>query len=163
MLTLAPAAVYARVASPFGPLVLRAEDGVLTGLFFADCLHAPPVRTDDFGADPVFAMVEEQVAEYARGERRAFDLPWRAAGTDFNEAVWMETAKIPFGATITYGELAARAGHPHSARAVGAALGRNPVCLVVPCHRVIGADGQLTGFAGGVDRKRRLLELEAVR
>jgi len=102
-----------------------------------------------------------QLGEYFTGRRRAFDLPLAPVGTDFQKAVWRALTETPFGRTMTYGELAHRLGRPSAARAVGAANGMNPIAIIVPCHRVIGADGRLTGYAGGLDIKRKLLELEA--
>jgi methylated-DNA-[protein]-cysteine S-methyltransferase len=104
--------------------------------------------------------VREQLAEYFAGERREFDVPMQLAGTAFQRRVWEELVRIPYGTTITYAELARRVGRPTAVRAVGAANGRNPISILVPCHRVIGADGKLTGYGGGVERKQWLLELE---
>ncbi len=110
---------------------------------------------------PLLVELGAQLASYFAGERRTFDLPLDLTGTPFQLEVWAALGRIPFGATITYGELAGLLGRPGSARAVGTAVGRNPVSIIVPCHRVVGADGSLTGFAGGLDVKARLLELEA--
>jgi methylated-DNA-[protein]-cysteine S-methyltransferase len=107
-----------------------------------------------------FAEVRRQLDEYFAGERVEFDLELASDGSDFEQRVWRALAEIPYGETISYGELAHRIGHPDGARAVGMANGRNPISIVVPCHRVIGADGSLTGYGGGIDRKRFLLELE---
>lgn len=106
------------------------------------------------------ARVAQQLREYFRGERRRFELELRPSGTDFQRSVWKELLRVPYGTTITYRELARRVGRPKAVRAVGQANGRNPIPIVVPCHRVIGADGKLTGFGGGLDVKRRLLDLE---
>jgi methylated-DNA-[protein]-cysteine S-methyltransferase len=154
--------IYTRHDSAFGPLLLLARDGYLTGLYFADQLHAPAIdtgwrRDDD---DSLFAQAIREVSEFAIGERHAFSLPFAAAGTPFQKQVWREIAGIPFGETRSYGELASRLGA--FARAVGSAAGRNPLCLLIPCHRVVGTNGALTGYAGGVQCKRRLLELEQV-
>jgi methylated-DNA-[protein]-cysteine S-methyltransferase len=102
------------------------------------------------------------LAEYFAGKRRRFEVPLAPDGTQFQRAVWQAISKVGFGETISYGELARRAGHPGSARAAGAATGRNPIGIIVPCHRVMGSDGSLTGYAGGLARKRALLELEGV-
>jgi methylated-DNA-[protein]-cysteine S-methyltransferase len=107
------------------------------------------------------ADVRRQVGEYAKGKRRAFDLELAAEGPDFNRSVWQALLDIPFGTTTSYGAIAKKIGHPGSARAVGAANGANPIALVVPCHRVIGSDGSLTGYGGGLPLKRKLLEHEA--
>ncbi len=107
------------------------------------------------------ARAVRQLEEYFRGQRRRFDLELAPEGTDFERRVWDEVLRIPFGATDTYGEIARRLGEPDAARAVGVANARNPVAIVIPCHRVIGADGDLTGYAGGLDRKRWLLDMES--
>ena len=111
-------------------------------------------------SDAPFAAVREQLAEYFAGERQEFDVPLKLAGTPFQQRVWRELVRIPFGTTITYAELARRIGQPTASRAVGHANGRNPISILVPCHRVIGADGKLTGYAGGVEKKQWLLAWE---
>lgn len=140
-----------------GPLHLTASGGALTGLRFGS---GPAVgeRADD---DPVLARAVAQLTAYFAGERRSFDLPLAPAGTAFQLAVWAALREIPYGTTVSYGELARRLGSPSASRAVGLANGRNPIAIVVPCHRVIGADGSLTGFGGGMAAKRTLLDLEA--
>ena len=150
--------------SPIGPLTLVAEEGRLAGLYMAVAGHEPdavtlgaPARGDP---DPVLAAAVSQLREYFAGTLTRFDLPLALAGTDFQRAVWAALQAIPYGARISYGELARRIGLPSASRAVGLANGRNPVSIVVPCHRVVGADGRLTGYGGGLDRKRFLLELE---
>jgi methylated-DNA-[protein]-cysteine S-methyltransferase len=140
--------------SPLGPIRLRARDGALCELSFtAGARGGEP-------SDPVLAEARAQLEAYFAGERTAFDLPLAPAGTPFDRRVWELVSAIPHGRTATYGELAARLGAPGSARAVGAANGRNPIAIVIPCHRVIGARGALTGYAYGVDRKAALLALE---
>jgi methylated-DNA-[protein]-cysteine S-methyltransferase len=148
------------VDSPLGPLTLRAHDGVLSGLYMAEHRHGPPA--DALGTpDPDgLPAVREQLAAYFAGERTSFDVPLDLRGTAFQQRVWAELLAIPYGGTRTYGELAAALGAPAASRAVGLANGRNPVSIVVPCHRVVGASGSLTGYAGGVERKRALLDLE---
>jgi len=156
---------YARIDTPLGKLLATAVDDHLTGLYFDGKPHAPKPRADwreEAGAK-VFAECARQVDEYLAGKRNAFELPLAPAGTAFQQRVWREIARIPFGETITYAELARRAGAPGSARAAGAATGRNPLSIVVPCHRVVGSAGALTGYAGGIPRKARLLALEAGR
>jgi methylated-DNA-[protein]-cysteine S-methyltransferase len=143
--------------TPLGDIVLTGAGSALTGLSFAGETPPPGRRDDAALAEPA-----RQVREYFAGERTAFDLPLRLHGTDFDCEVWEAVAAIGYGETATYGELADRIGRPGAARAVGAANGRNPIALIVPCHRVIGAAGALTGYAYGVDRKRALLELEGV-
>lgn len=147
----------ARIESPIGPLTALVDgDGALTHLLFAH--HPAPAGAvwDENRCAPVRAQLEE----YFRGERDAFDLPLSPAGTEFQRRVWDELARIPFGETVNYRDLAERVGRPGAARAVGRANATNPIPIILPCHRVIGADGSLTGYAGGMDAKRRLLDLE---
>lgn len=148
------------IDSPYGPLTLVATDRVLAGLYMAGQRHRPAEET--FGvADPgPFEEVSEQLDAYFAGELRDFDLPLHLAGTPFQRSVWAELRRIPYGETRTYGELAEHLGKPGASRAVGLANGRNPVGIIVPCHRVIGASGSLTGYGGGLDRKQRLLAFE---
>jgi methylated-DNA-[protein]-cysteine S-methyltransferase len=122
--------------------------------------HALPRPPLDDPEAPPLAAAAAQLDEYFAGERRDFDLELDLRGTEFQRAVWDELLRIPYGETMSYGELARRLGRPERVRAVGAANGRNPVAIVVPCHRVIGADGSLTGYGGGLDRKRALLAVE---
>ena len=146
--------------SPIGELTLVADGDALTGLFFTGRPHEPKPAALGERADEGFAEVRRQLAEYFAGPRTAFDLPLAAHGTAFEHQVWDLLKEIPYGQTRSYGDLARRLGDPALAQAVGWANGRNPISLIVPCHRVIGADGRLTGYAGGLDRKRYLLELE---
>ncbi|MGI8535936.1 MAG: methylated-DNA--[protein]-cysteine S-methyltransferase [Mycobacteriales bacterium] len=143
-----------------GPLTLVADGDALTGLYQAGQRHRPAAST--FGArdDDVLPGVREQLHAYFAGELEDFGVPLATRGTPFQAAVWAALRAVPYGTTCTYGELAAAVGRPTAVRAVGAANGRNPVCIVVPCHRVVGADGTLTGYAGGTDRKSLLLEHE---
>ena len=153
---------YARLMTPLGTLIATAVGGALTGLYYEGGRHAPSVSRE-WKEDPASAPIAKcarQLAEYLDGRRQCFDLPLAPEGSQFQRRVWIEIARIPFGETITYAELAARAGAPGSARAAGAATGRNPLSIVVPCHRVVGSDGSLTGYAGGLERKTKLLELE---
>jgi methylated-DNA-[protein]-cysteine S-methyltransferase len=143
--------------TPLGDAVLTGDEHHLTGLSFATDAPLPGERDD-----ARFTDATHQLREYFAGERTAFDVPLRLEGSDFEQAVWAALTRIPYGQTITYGDLADSLGRPTAARAVGAANGRNPIALIVPCHRVIGAGGALTGYAYGVDRKRTLLELEGV-
>jgi methylated-DNA-[protein]-cysteine S-methyltransferase len=144
------------IPSPIGPLTAVREDGVLVGLWMG------PTDVEDLGPrdDEAFADVRAQLDEYFAGSRTSFDLALRASGNALQRAVWELIAAIPYGATRTYGELAGDLGDRSLAQAVGAACGRNPLPVVVPCHRVVGADGSLVGFGGGLDRKRFLLDLE---
>jgi methylated-DNA-[protein]-cysteine S-methyltransferase len=149
---------YTLHPSPVGDLLLTAGESGLTGLYMRDSPAGPPrswVRDD-----ALFGVATAQLDEYFAGRRTAFDLRIAPAGTPFELRVWDELRRIPYGETTTYGELAQRLGHPGAARAVGRANGRNPISIVVPCHRVIGASGALTGYAGGLERKRALLTLE---
>ena len=149
-----------RIDSPVGPLMLAADDAGLRHIEFRDNRH-PADRTDWHGGEhPILQTAETQLAEYFAGSRRDFDLPLAPQGTEFQLQVWHELARIPFGATISYAQLAQRIGNPSGTRAVGAANGRNPLPIVLPCHRVIGADGSMTGFGGGLPTKEFLLRLE---
>jgi methylated-DNA-[protein]-cysteine S-methyltransferase len=149
------------VDSPVGDLVVVAEDGGLIGLYFAHRHRGRP-EPAGFGArdDSGFEAARQQLKEFFAGGRRTFDLPLAPRGDDFQQQVWELIAAIPYGSTRTYGELAADLGDRSMAQAVGAAVGQNPLSLLVACHRVVGAGGKLTGYAGGLDRKRFLLELE---
>ncbi len=141
--------------SPVGALRLRAEPDALVGVEFLGPAAAAPASPDL--SHPVLAEARRQLGEYFAGERTAFELPLRARGTPFQERVWAALARIPYGETRSYREIATEIGRPESVRAVGAANGRNPLAIVVPCHRVIGADGSLTGYGGGLPRKTWLL------
>jgi methylated-DNA-[protein]-cysteine S-methyltransferase len=145
------------IDSPIGELLLLGDGHALTGLRMEPFEIAPGARQDP-GA---FAGAEAQLRAYFDGELREFDLPLAPHGTEFQLRVWAALRAIPYGETATYGEIAAEVGRPDAPRAVGAANGRNPIAVIVPCHRVIGSDGTLTGFGGGLERKRILLELEA--
>jgi len=156
---------YARLKTPLGTLLATAAGETLTGLYFDGRPHAPQVR-EEWKDDPqasLFGECARQLAAYLAGNRRDFDLPLAPEGTPFQRRVWREIARIAYGETIAYAELARRAGAPASARAAGAATGRNPLSIVVPCHRVVGSAGSLTGYAGGIERKARLLALEGRR
>jgi methylated-DNA-[protein]-cysteine S-methyltransferase len=142
--------------SPVGDILLRADaDGRLTDLYLRHDETAP-------ASGGPFDAVREQLDAYFAGELDAFDLDLEPRGTPFQQRVWAELTKIPYGGTISYSELARRLGDPKLVRAVGLANGRNPISIVIPCHRVIGADGSLVGYGGGLERKRWLLEHEAV-
>jgi methylated-DNA-[protein]-cysteine S-methyltransferase len=159
--------VHAWHDSPIGPLLLvgeRREDGhaTINRLLMQDQKHGVPVD-DSWVEDPAaFADATLQLVEYFAGTRQTFDLPRAPQGTAFQEAVWLQLRSIPLGTTTTYGDIAARVGRPGASRAVGAAIGRYPLAIVVPCHRVVGAGGSLTGFSGGIERKAALLRLEGV-
>ncbi|MFJ9111537.1 methylated-DNA--[protein]-cysteine S-methyltransferase [Streptomyces sp. NPDC102283] len=147
--------------SPYGPLTLVATDGVLSALYMTDQRHRPPQETFGVPDPEPFGETIQQLTEYFAGDRTTFDLPLDLAGTPFQRSVWAELLKIPYGETRTYGELAEELGKPGASRAVGLANGKNPVGIIVPCHRVVGASGSLTGYGGGLDRKQRLLAFES--
>ena len=146
--------------SPIGPLTVVEHGGALVGIYMES--HKP-FPTYDLGplVDDALPAAAAQLTEYFEGRRRTFDLPLAPVGTAFQHSVWELIAAIPFGETRTYGELATALGHPSASRAVGTATGRNPISIVVPCHRVVGSTGRLTGYAGGVERKAFLLGHEA--
>ena len=152
--------LYETFDSPIGELLAVGDGEALSGLYMQAGRRPVTVPGSwERDADP-FSELREQLGEYFAGDRREFDLALAPEGSEFQLRVWEALREIPYGETESYGELAARIGHPGSARAVGAANGRNPISIVVPCHRVIGASGSLTGYAGGLERKRLLLELE---
>ena len=153
---------YSIIRSPVGALMLAADASALTGLYFVGCDHIPGAikRWTRDARHPVLREAARQLREYFAGRRKSFSLPLRLAGTDFQRRVWGEIARIPYGETVSYSTLARRAGAPLAVRAAGTSTGRNPVAIVIPCHRVMGKNGGLCGFAGGLERKRRLLELE---
>ena len=154
---------YDLVASPLGTMLLVASGDALTGIHFEGERYQPAIGAD-WRRTPdhlLLRAAQAQLDEYFAGRRTRFDLPLARIGTPFQRAVWTAIAAVPYGATIAYRELAARAGRPDSVRAAGTATGRNPWTIVVPCHRIIGANGALTGYAGGLERKRALLALEA--
>jgi methylated-DNA-[protein]-cysteine S-methyltransferase len=149
------------IDSPIGELTLVADAGVLVGVYYRHHWYRPDPATFGPRDDCGFAEAARQLGEYFAGRRTSFDLPVRADGDDFQRAVWQRIAAIPYGETVTYGDLARELGDPSLARDVGAAVGRNPLGIVLGCHRVVGKNGALTGYAGGLRRKRFLLDLEA--
>jgi methylated-DNA-[protein]-cysteine S-methyltransferase len=151
---------YTVVDSPLGPLTLAARDGALSGLYLTGHKRRPDPAELGSCTTQGFDEAARQLEEYFAGDRRTFELPLAPAGNSFAQRVWQKLQHIPYGQTRSYGELAEEFGGRGFAQAVGAANGRNPLCIVVPCHRVIGADGQLVGYAGGLDRKEFLLRLE---
>jgi methylated-DNA-[protein]-cysteine S-methyltransferase len=146
--------------SPVGTLTLTATGGRLSGLHMHEQRHAPRLPEGAERDDDGFEEVVAQLHAYFGGTLTHFDVPLELGGTDFQRRVWAGLREIPYGETISYGELARRLGSPGASRAVGLANGRNPVGIIVPCHRVIGADGSLTGYGGGIERKVWLLEHE---
>jgi methylated-DNA-[protein]-cysteine S-methyltransferase len=159
-MTASPTAITTVMDSPIGPLTLTAVGGALTGVYMNEQRHLPKLPTGCERDDAGFGHVVEQLSAYFTGALTDFDLPVELHGTDFQRRVWAALREIPYGETISYGELARWVGNPKASRAVGLANGRNPVAIIVPCHRVIGADGSLTGYGGGLDRKVWLLEHE---
>ncbi|MYV52984.1 methylated-DNA--[protein]-cysteine S-methyltransferase [Streptomyces sp. SID3212] len=160
MQTLISHRVHTTVESPLGDLTVVAEDNKLTGLYFADHRRGPAADSLGVRDEAGFEDVRRQLGEYFAGERREFALPLAPVGDAFQHRVWELLAHIPYGRTRSYGDLARELGDPALAQAVGAAVGRNPISVIVPCHRVVGADGSLVGYAGGLWRKRHLLDLE---
>lgn len=148
------------IESPVGRIYVQGDGRLLTHLYMPQHKHWSGPDPAARQAEEPFAAVREQLAEYFAGERTQFDVPLVLAGTPFQQKVWQELTKIPFGETISYAQLAIRLGKPEATRAVGAANGRNPVSILVPCHRVIAADGKLTGYGGGLHNKSWLLGLE---
>ncbi|HEY5093358.1 MAG TPA: methylated-DNA--[protein]-cysteine S-methyltransferase [Acidimicrobiales bacterium] len=149
------------IESPIGPLLLSASQGALTGVQMQNQRHFRELPDGAVHDDAWFADIVAQLDSYFSGELREFDITLNLVGTDFQRRVWAQLQAIPYGETISYGELAARVGNAHASRAVGLANGKNPVSIIVPCHRVIGADGSLTGYGGGLGRKTWLLAHEA--
>jgi methylated-DNA-[protein]-cysteine S-methyltransferase len=148
--------------SPLGRIHLVADDEGLRGIYLEDHVRKPSFAAGDGVGLPLLEAAREQLGRWFEGERTDFDLPLRPRGTPFQVEVWRALSSIPYGETRTYSEVAQTLGRPGASRAVGAANARNPISIVVPCHRVVGAGGALTGYAGGVDRKRWLLEHERV-
>jgi len=153
---------YSIISSPIGDLMLVADTSALVGLYFVGCDHLPAAsdRWQINAKNPVLQQATKQLQEYFAGKRETFSVPLRLVGTLFQEKIWREIARIPYGKTTSYSELATRAGSPQATRAAGTSTGRNPVAIIIPCHRVIGKNGGICGFAGGLERKRHLLALE---
>jgi methylated-DNA-[protein]-cysteine S-methyltransferase len=153
--------LYSTLTTPIGELVLTADpDGAVTSLYLPN--HRPDT-SDWIRDDALLERAVRQLREYFAGERTEFDLALRPQGAPFQLQVWEALLKIPYGETASYGEIAREIGHPTAFRAVGAANGQNPIAIIVPCHRVIGSNGSLTGYGGGLPTKRALLDLEAGR
>ena len=150
------------IDSPYGPLTLVAdEDGALCGLYMVDQRHRPPEWNFGTPDDTPFAETTAQLQAYFSGELKEFTVQLRLHGTPFQQTVWDQLRRIPYGETRSYGDLADALGNPGASRAVGLANGKNPIGIIVPCHRVVGANGSLTGYGGGLDRKQRLLDFES--
>jgi methylated-DNA-[protein]-cysteine S-methyltransferase len=154
---------WTRIATPQGPMILAARDGGLVGAWFEGQKHFDGIQPDwhEAPASAVLKQAAEQLGEWFAGQRTRFELPLAPEGSVFQREVWAAIARLGFGETAAYGTLAAQLGRPKAARAVGAATGRNPLTIIVPCHRLLGRDGALTGYAGGLERKRALLAFEA--
>jgi methylated-DNA-[protein]-cysteine S-methyltransferase len=154
---------YNYFESPYGRMLLVADDKALTGAYFAKQKYLPCIEADwkrDSRHAPL-VRAKRELAEYFCGKRKSFSVRLAPRGTPFQRSVWKAISRVRFGRTIPYAELARRAGRPGSARAAGAATGRNPIGIIVPCHRIVGSNGSLTGYAGGLAKKRALLALEA--
>ena len=151
----------AHVPSPLGPVLIARTEAGIAGLWFeTQKWHPDSIDAPERPDDPLLRQAAEQIADYFAGRRARFDLPLDLRGTAFQRSVWRALCDIEAGATESYATVAQRVGSPQAVRAVGAAVGRNPVSVIVPCHRVVGTNGSLTGYAGGLDRKRALLALE---
>lgn len=155
-----PAVYHTEIESPLGPLLMTMDGGQLTNVCMFGQKRVVSIAPRSISDRGPFDVVVKQLDEYFAGGRREFDISLRLDGTPFQVSVWNELRKIPFGTTTTYGEIACRIGNPKATRAVGLANGRNPIPIIVPCHRVIGSNGTLTGFGGGLENKTRLLDLE---
>jgi len=155
---------HATIESDLGPLLVVADGNAIAGLYFPQHWHPPIEGTIGASAtvdrDPIFSRLDVELDEYLGGRRTTFDVAAVTSGDPFQEQVWRMLRGIPYGTTTTYGALAERLGDRRLARRIGGAVGRNPVSILIPCHRVVGASGSLTGYAGGLERKLRLLELE---
>ena len=153
-------AFFATIASPLGPLLLASDNGGLREIRFPNGKQSAKAKTEWQENSTQLKEVTRQLRAYFAGDLETFDLPLAPEGTPFQQQVWGELCKIPYGETISYGELARRIGNPNACRAVGLANGSNPIPIVIPCHRVIGANGKLTGYGGGLPIKEKLLALE---
>jgi methylated-DNA-[protein]-cysteine S-methyltransferase len=156
----AATAAHTTIKSGLGDLTVVTRDGAVTGLYFPHHWHLPDRSSFGQYREAGFDEIRQQLGEYLDGQRRYFDVPVEAAGSPLQLRVWELIARIPYGETVSYGELARELGGGVTPQEVGGAVGRNPVCILIPCHRVVGASGALTGYAGGLRRKRTLLELE---
>ncbi|GAL15182.1 methylated-DNA-protein-cysteine methyltransferase [Vibrio astriarenae] len=151
---------YTIFPSPLGPITVQANELGLTGVWFETNTTLPDELGIKNDSNPLLLQAKHQIGEFFAKERQVFELPLAATGTEFQQSVWEALCAIPYGQTWSYQEIANHIGKPKAVRAVGAANGRNPLSIIVPCHRVIGASGQLTGYAGGIGRKKALLQLE---
>lgn len=163
------ALTFTRLQTPVGELIVTASDSAVTGVFFPTSRRGPPpthqvgwVEANGGGgaAAEILMRARQQLSEYFEGDRTTFDLPLEALGSPFEHRVWNALRAIPYGTTVSYGALAKQLGDPRGMRAVGTANGKNPIPIIIPCHRVVGAKGELVGFGGGLESKRWLLEHE---
>jgi len=152
--------LYSTMNSPAGELLLLSNGDAITGLLMEQRRYAPKNLHESRRDDSWFERTRKQLRAYFAGELTEFDLPLAAEGTSFQQSVWARLCEIPYGTTISYAEMARRVGNPNASRAVGAANGRNPISIIIPCHRVIGSDNSLTDYGGGIERKKLLLDLE---
>src|SRR6202042_3858559 len=157
----AAAVTHATIASQVGVLTVVARGGIVVGLYFPGHWYRPDPASFGICSDIGFDVVRDQIGQYLAGDRQELTVPVAANGDEYQERVWSLVRQIPYGETASYGDLASQLGNGTTPQEVGAAVGSNPVCLLVPCHRVVGAGGKLTGYAGGLTRKRFLLDLEA--
>jgi methylated-DNA-[protein]-cysteine S-methyltransferase len=156
-----PQTYFTRIESPVGALYLTSNGDAITGLFMEQTKGGPKPFHEWRHDDSLFLAAATQLRAYFARDLTEFDLPLATSGTPFQQSVWAELRKIPYGSTTTYGALAQRLGRPNAYRAVGAANGSNPISIIIPCHRVVGSSNQLTGYGGGIERKKFLLEFEA--
>ena len=154
---------YRKTETPLGPVILTTDGQALTGLYFEGQKHFSGIRSDwrESPNSPIFDAACRQLAEYFSGHRAGFDLPVAPQGTEFQQAVWQALQAVGFGERLNYSDLARKVGRPQAVRAVGAAVGRNPISVLIPCHRIVGKGDRLTGYAGGLARKAALLKLES--
>ena len=155
------AVTHSTITSKLGDLTVVARERTVVGLYFPGHWYQPDSATFGTFSDAGFDALRDQIGEYLAGDRQEFEVPVAMNGDEYQERVWSLVRRIPYGETATYGELARQLGEGTTPQEIGAAVGRNPLCLLVPCHRVVGAGGKLTGYAGGLARKRFLLDLEA--
>lgn len=152
---------YSYTDTPLGRLLMIGTEKALTGLYFVDT-QMPVIKEGWEENDKVFADTKAQLNEYFNGKRHDFDLPLEFTGTDFQESVWQQLLKIPYGKSVSYKDIAMAVGRPKAVRAVGTAIGRNPICIIGPCHRVLATGGGIGGYAGGIENKKQLLKIEGI-
>ncbi len=151
---------FTSINTPLGKITLMSDGNVVTGIFFEQQKNMPLLNAFTQTDLPIFSLVEQQLHEYAQGIRKKFKIPLNPVGTNFQRKVWQAVAEIPYGSTVSYRHVAERMGNPRSVRAVAHAVASNPILLLIPCHRIIGSNGKLVGYAGGVERKQIMLTIE---